>query len=222
MQIPALFKPRLIWLPSFFGLFVIAIFLMFFSFFVLKNIATFLSVNNPVSGQYLVVEGWIDQHSLLQAIQVYNKGNYQKLITTGGPDYKKVKPKFKTFAESAAHFIREQGVDSSKLVIIPTPASKQDRTYLSAIMVKKWLTDNKMPSVSIDIFTSTVHSRRSHLLYKMAFAEKVKIGIIPSSPRKYTLQEWWKTSVGAKTVLTELFGLAWAKFFFYPSKQNSY
>ncbi len=222
MQPPALFKQRQVWLPTFFGFCVIAVVLTIFTFFVLRNVAIFLAVNKPVSGKYLIVEGWVERVSLLRALKIYQKGEYQGLITTGGPVLGIDKPDYKTHAESAAAFIRKQGFDSSQLSVVPAPASAQDRTFLSAVMVREWFVANKKSLVSIDVFSDGVHARRTRLLYKMAFSDQVQIGIISAPPNGFKLQQWWKTSIGARTVLSELLGFVRAKYFFSPGESGSH
>ncbi len=222
MQPPALFKRRQVWLPTFFGFCVIAIVLTIVTFFVLRNVATFLALNRPVSGKYLIVEGWVDRVSLLRALRIYHKGKYQALITTGGPVLGIDKPDYKTHAESAAAFIRKQGFDNSLLSVVPAPASAQDRTFLSAVMVREWFVANKIGLVSMDVFSDGVHARRTYLLYKMAFSDQVKIGIISAPPNGFKLRQWWKTSLGARTVFSELLGFVRAKYFFYPGEYGSH
>lgn len=222
MQTPALFKQRQVWLPTFFGFCVIAVVLTMFSFFIIRNVATFLAENKPIAGRYLVVEGWVDQISLLRALKMYKKGSYEALITTGGPILGQPKSDYKTHAESAAAFIRKQGFDNSQLNVVPAPASAQNRTFLSAVMVREWLAANKNGLVSIDVFSDSVHARRTQLLYKMAFSDQVQIGIISAPPNGFKLRQWWKTSIGARTVLSEFLGFVRAKYFFYPGEYGSH
>lgn len=222
MHTPTLFKQRQIWLPTLFGFCVIAVVLTMFSFFVIRNVATFLAVNKPIAGRYLVVEGWVDQISLLHALKIYKKGSYKALITTGGPIIGQLKSDYKTHAESAAAFIRKQGFDKSQLNVVPAPASAQNRTFLSAVMVREWFVANENGLVSMDVFSDNVHARRSHLLYKMAFSDQVQIGIISAPPNGFKLRQWWKTSLGARTVFSELLGFVRAKYFFYPGEHGSH
>ncbi len=45
----------------------------------------FLSINKPVASQIMVVEGWLDEQSLLQARDIFNSHDYRAVITTGIP-----------------------------------------------------------------------------------------------------------------------------------------
>ncbi len=44
-----------------------------------------LSVNEPVDADILIVEGWIPSGADEKVIEEFNKGNYSLLVTTGGP-----------------------------------------------------------------------------------------------------------------------------------------
>jgi len=217
---PVFFKQRLVWLPTLWGLVIILLILTATVLFAFKNIAFYLAVNKPVAARYLIVEGWLGEPALLEAIQVFNSGAYELLITTGGPDTRRVNPEYNSFAEKSAAFIAESGFDTHKLIIIPTPASAQDRTYLSAVMVRDWF-ESQAISPSITLFSGDVHARRTHLLYQMAFNDDT-IGIISASPNDFDLQSWWQTSAGAKSVLTESAGLVWTWCCFYPGDKGSH
>ena len=193
-------------------LFIVVI-LVFLSGLVAKNFANFLALNVPVSSHYLVVEGWLPKTGLKEALIEFERGDYDLLITSGGPDISEFDLGYLSYAERAGDELLKMGLDPSKLVIAPSPASAQDRTYLSAVMVRNKLAERlkAMPD-SINVFSSDVHSRRSYILYKLAFRNtSTQIGIVANDSNKFNLASWWKTSEGAKSVLTEMFGWLWTK-----------
>lgn len=216
------FKRREIWLPTLLSVFIAIILLAGASFLTLKNIATFLAKNQPVGSGYLVVEGWLGEPALLEALAVFNKGDYQFMITTGGPDTRQIVPQYPNHAEVAAAFLVKNNFPTSKLVVIPTPASAQDRTYLSAVMVRNWLDKNDSKTQYFDVFSGDVHARRTALLYDMAFNNTKQIGIIAATPNGFELPYWWRTSEGAKSVVIELAGLIWVSCCFYPGELGSH
>lgn len=188
----------------------------------MKNVAFYLAVNEPNQGDYLVVEGWQSEHSLKQALAVFQNGSYQYLITTGGPDSRRINPEYKTYAEQSANFLLSQGLDATRLIVIPAPASAQDRTFLSAVMVRNWFISRDNKSLALDVFTQGVHARRTYTLYKMAFRKSDEIGIYASEPNSYELKRWWQTSEGAKSVVTEVVGMVWVKCCFNSGVQGSH
>ncbi|MBL1321907.1 MAG: hypothetical protein COA63_012730 [Methylophaga sp.] len=188
----------------------------------MKNSASYLAVTQPKQGDYLVVEGWQTEDSLAQALNKFKGSTYQYLIATGGPDTRYINPEYKTYAERSAAFLLAQGLDARKLIVISAPASAQNRTFLSAVMVRDYLAKKNIAPISLDIFTQGVHAKRTHELYQMAFRDDDNIGIYSSVPANYDLKAWWKTSEGAKSVITEIVGLLWVKCCFNPGKPGSH
>jgi hypothetical protein len=224
MKFPVLFKQRNCFLPTLWGTTIILVVLVLLSGLAVKNIANFLALNAPVSSRYLVVEGWLPKTGLKEALIEFERGDYALLITSGGPDISEFDLGYLSYAERAADELLKMGLDPSKLVIAPSPASAQDRTYLSAVMVRNKLVDRlkAMPD-SINVFSSDVHSRRSYILYKLAFRNtSTQIGIVAANPNRFNLSLWWQTSEGAKSVLTEMFGWLWTKCFFVPHEVGSH
>ena len=127
-----------------------------------------------------------------------------------------------TYAEQASAFLVKHGINTDQLITIPTPASAQDRTYLSAVIVRDWFSENKPGQITIDLYSGDVHARRSYKLYKMAFADTAHIGIIAAEPNNFSLQYWWRTSAGAKSVLAETAGLIWINCCFSPGAYGSH
>ncbi len=187
-----------------------------------KNLAIFLAYDSPVEGCYLIVEGWLGNSALLDAINIFKSGEYQYLITTGGAVTCRGDRAFDSYAEEAAAFIDNSGFDSSKLIIIPTPDSAQDRTFLSVVIVREWFIENGISVNQLDVFSGDVHARNTHILYKMAFGNNISIGIIAAEPDRFELQYWWRTSSGEKSVVTEFVGLLWVKCCFFPGKHGSH
>ncbi len=222
MPLPPLFKRRQIWLPTLWGLIIFIVIIGSTATLVIRNIAYFLAQQHAINGQTLVVEGWLAEPALLTAVDQFKQGNYQLLITTGGPDKRQINPVHKSYAEKASAFLLQHGVPQSQLVTLPTPESAQDRTYLSAVIVRDWLINNQLQLNNINLYSGDVHARRSYQLYKMAFADKANIGIIAAEPNNYSLKYWWRTSEGAKSVLAETAGLVWINCCFSPGEYGSH
>ncbi|NEP26194.1 MAG: cytosine deaminase, partial [Moorea sp. SIO3I6] len=51
----------------------------------LTHIHPFLSITSPINADALVVEGWLPDYALKGAMEEFDRGNYQKIITTGLP-----------------------------------------------------------------------------------------------------------------------------------------
>ena len=207
------FRRRFILVPTIWSVIIFILLLLTIAIFFINNVAFFLAKQAPVEANILVVEGWLESDALSQAYLEYKSGHYDLVITTGGPEARNFTDQFDSYAEQAAHQLKLLGLSMDNLKVIPTPASAQDRTYLSAVMVRKFI--EAAPSIDevkgINVFSGNVHSRRTYFLYKQAFdALAIPIGIISASPKEFRLANWWQTSAGAKTVLVEFIGWIYA------------
>lgn len=218
-----LFKRHQIYLPTLSGLCLMSLVIFCIFWFSLRSLAEFLAYENPIGGKYLVVEGWLGSGALLAAIDRFKAGDYQFLLTTGGPQKEKGCDISGSYAESAAVYIVRRGLDRAKVIALPTPESAQDRTFLSAVIVRDWLSAHDKAVNAMDVFSGGVHARRTHFLYQTAFRNQtIDIGIIAAKPEQFSLQAWWRTSAGAKSVITEAVGFLWAKCCFFPGKYCSH
>ena len=177
----------------------------------------FLALNSPVNGDIMVVEGWLPYYALEEAVEDFQDGSYKLLVTTGGPlPQSSYLAEYGTVAELAAAMITKIGFDTNKLVPIPTPSVDRDRTYASAIELNKWLDSANMNIESLDIYSFGPHSRRSWLLFQYVFDPDIAVGIVAIENRSYDSRKWWKTSIGVRTVLSEVIAYFYARFIFKP------
>jgi hypothetical protein len=186
--------------------------------FTARFLCSFLSVSRPVSGQFLVVEGWLPPSAVWQAAQLIKGGHYQKVFTSGGPagDEWGTSPT-DTYAELAARRLVKLGVSSELVQAAPSRIDHKDRTYFSAVALKAWIREHKLPLISLDIVTEGPHARRSRLLYQKAFGDEVDIGVIAIEDPKYDPPHWWRSSEGVKEVMSEAIAYVYARTLFHPS-----
>ena len=216
------FNKHTVYLPKWWLVIIILVLMVGVTLVCARNIASYLAITQPKHARYLVVEGWQDEYSLKQALELFQTSDYELLFTTGGPDLRHIVPKYKTYAEQSAAFFVSQGLEQHKLIIISTSASAQDRTFLSAVMVRKWFEKYNISTHAIDVFTQGVHARRTQKLYEMAFNLNSDVGVYASKPVGYSLSAWWDTSAGAKSVITETAGMIWVTCCFDPGKYGSH
>jgi hypothetical protein len=217
------FKRYTLWLPKawFLLLILFSLSLIFLTCF--RGIGFFLAQTHPMHAEYLVVEGWQAEQSLQQALLKFNEptNQYRYLITTGGPSTRWGKMAWSNYADKSAHYFVSHGLSAAKVISIPTPASAQNRTYLSAVMVRDWFARKSIKVNALDVFSQGVHARRTRLLYELALPAS-SIGVYASEPEGYQLSRWWKTSQGSKAVLTEWIAFIWTICFFEPGAVGSH
>jgi hypothetical protein len=185
--------------------------------FVVCNLFSFLAISEPVVGDIMVVEGWLPDYALASALDDFKRGRYQLLVTTGVPlESGSHFSEHGTYAEVAAATIRAMGFDEENLVAVSTPAVKRNRTYESALQLKKWLQVNGHKVTALNVYTLGAHARRTRLLFNYVFAPEVDIGVIAVTSREYEPNRWWNYSSGLHDMLKETIGYIYTKFFFKP------
>lgn len=216
------FRKKTVYFPTPLTLISSLLFLIFITWFGLKNMAFYLSEQSRVNSDVLAVEGWQQEDALVQAYEEFVNGKYKLVITTGGPEAKNFSDKFDSYAEQATFHLESLGIPSKKIVTIATPASAQTRTFLSAVYVRNWIQSSNSNVSSFNIITTGVHSRRTHYLYEQAFeGTGIDIGVLSVQPSDYQLDSWWQTSIGAKTVITEFIGWLHVLCCFHTPEPNS-
>jgi hypothetical protein len=176
----------------------------------------------PIGAGLLVVEGWAGSEGFDEAARRFAAGGYASIVTTGGP----IEPDSPfaldhTWAEFAARWLARRGLDPASIHAVPAPQSAQERTFLSAVMVREWLAAQPDAPRTLDVVTLGPHGRRSWLLYRRAFGDAARVGIVSVPPEDWDPAHWWRTSEGARAVITETAGLAWTACCFDPGPRGS-
>ena len=223
MRRPVLVRRREVWIPTVWGWLFILIVGAGTLVLAGRHAHSFLAPNQPSGAHLLIVEGWMSASELDQAVDGFRDGGYERIITTGGP----IEPGLgrsdhASYAGLARDYLVQRGLPGISVTAVPAPASGQDRTYLSAVMVREWLEQSGLAVDAIDVLSSGVHSRRSWALYRVAFGSRVRIGILAARPISYDPDGWWRTSVGAKTVMSEALSWIWTEVFFRPGEPGSH
>lgn len=164
----------------------------------------FLSPNKPVNGQILVLDGQVPDYAIERAIEIFNKGNYELIVTTGSKISEGFHVSaFKTMADLSRGTFLALGFDSTKVIALPTQFVERNRTFNSANTLNQWLIANRPNIKSIDVLAIGCHARRSWFLFDKANGKQVKVGIISIPHRGFDIDKWWKNSIGTRIVLSE-------------------
>ncbi|MCP4874157.1 MAG: hypothetical protein GY896_01610 [Gammaproteobacteria bacterium] len=221
MKFPALFSRRYVILPTFTGLILLLSLLGLCVIWFFSHIGQFLSVSEPVGADYLVIEGWVKKDELNQAQQIFGQNGYQFGIAVGGPISDNFYGLDSNYAERSMKYLNGNGFPTGKLTMVAVPYSAQDRTFLSAVMVREWFQHHRIEVSHLDVFTSHVHSRRTRDLYQLAFGDNVRVGVIASTPAEFDIERWWQKSEAAKNIGVEFIGWLMVKCCFTPGEKGS-
>ena len=166
----------------------------------------------------LIVEGWLNDTELAQAVAVFKRGHYERVLTSGGP----IEPwidvgNWRNFALRAAAYLRANGVTEVPVIAVPAAATKTERSYVSALMVREWAQREGLALTAVDVYSVGVHTRRSRTIYRMALGDGVEVGAMAARPGDYDDARWWASSTGAKATLNEVISIAWTACCFWPA-----
>ncbi len=186
---------------------------MFLTF--LFGIFPFLAVTDPVRGGILVVEGWGSEDAMRTVFDEFRAHHYDHLYVTGGP-IEKVSPlaSYKTVAELGEATLEGMGLDPSEVQAVPAPSVNQDRTYASAVALRRWLKDHGIVVNKVNVVSMGAHSRRTRFLFQKAFGKSARVGIIASYDSQIDTRYWWKTSQGFRGVTAEIIAYAYVRLLF--------
>jgi hypothetical protein len=224
MRAPRLVRRRALWVPTLTGWTLVALLAAGSGWLGIHALYGFLAPNEPVNRGILVVEGWVNDEALREAVRLWRAGGYSRLVTTGGPveRYSAVFP-FANYAEQGAESLVKLGIPAAEITAVAAPSSNRERTFMSAVALRDWLARNRIDASALDVLTEGPHGRRTWLLYRAAFDTNVTIGIRSvMSFDLYRPSAWWKSSAGAKDVLTEAIAWVWVKCFFHPIPSQSH
>lgn len=186
-------------------------------YFLVVGAYNFLSPQEPVNTKILVVEGWLNDYALEESLSLFHEDSYDIMLITGGPlNTGYVLMNYKSTAEVALGTLLKFGANPETTIAINRDLVWRDRTYTSALELKKYL-KSEMPDVnSFNLVSLGAHSKRSYLLFERAMPE-YEIGIITIQERLYNPEKWWNTSKGLRTIITEGIGYFYVLFFFFPA-----
>ena len=206
--------------PTIRGLIVFVVAITVVMVLVIRELHPFLAINEPIHDGLLVVEGWTPDYGLQIAVEEFKRDHYRKIYVTGGPiEYGARLIEYKTYAELGAATLMKLGLESNAVQAVPAPQVRQDRTYNSAVALKKWLIGQGITPERIHLISDGPHTRRSRLLFQKAMGPGVVIGVTSVPSKDYDEEHWWHYSTGVRNVIGEGLAYLYARFIFSPPKQ---
>lgn len=178
----------------------------------------FFALTARVETRLLAMEGWIDIYAVRATAAEFRTGAYERVFTTGGPvvgmggytnDYN-------TSASVGAGRLKQAGLPAEVVQMVPSRVLSRDRTYSSALALKEWCVENRVPLSRINVVTADVHARRTRLLFQKALGPGVEVGIISIPHPDYDARRWWRYSQGVRVVIGECIAYVYARLFFHP------
>jgi hypothetical protein len=173
----------------------------------------FLAKSQPVQARVLVVEGWLPDYALQQAVNEFREKGYERLIVIGGPvEIGAALSEYKTDADVGAAVLKRLGVGTKVLIKAPGDYHRRGRTTGAALSVRDYLVQGGMPIDALNVVTSGPHGRRTRLVYQRTMGRRVRVGVLSVVERSYDPRRWWISSQGVRTVLDETLAYTYALF----------
>ncbi len=206
------FRPRTIWLPTWRVWLPLLLGTILAGGWVVTNVHAWLSVTAPVEdAKYVVIEGWVPDNVVREALDWSNKHGVKRIFTTGVPmDKGEYLSAYPTYAEMCASTLKRMGADSSKIQPAPAAAVKVERTRAMAMGLKQALDMEQIPAADrkINLFTSGTHAFRSRMHFRRALGPEWQVGVVSVPSPGYPPADWWHYSEGVKGVIDEGVGIA--------------
>jgi hypothetical protein len=222
MALPRLLRRREVPVPTLAGWLVLLAVVAASAFASLRLLFPLLAPTEPLGGDLLVVEGWGGGAVFDEAVARFRRGGYRQIVTTGGPiEDDSPYAAEETWATHAADELRERGIDAASIAVVPAPASARERTYLSAVTLRERLAQQGESVARFDVVTRGPHGRRSRHLFQHAFGNGVEVGVVSVPSSEYDPAQWWASSEGTRSVVTEALGMAWTLCCFDPGPRGS-
>ncbi|QBG47975.1 cytosine deaminase [Verrucomicrobia bacterium S94] len=183
----------------------------------LANLYPFLSPEKTPHKGLMVIEGWIHDGALDEAITLFHHGDYDKIVCTGIPiETGSYIQQFKSYPEMTARRLRTMGIPEEKIIVAIADSAKKDRTYMSAVALREALITHKLRQTDLHLISVGAHGRRSRMLFRKALGPEYSIGVTCLNPAAYEPENWYKCSEGVREVIGETIAYLYAKFLFHP------
>ena len=184
----------------------------------LKTIVPFLCIERTIDADVMIVEGYVPEYSYKKIMNIFDENNYTLLVASG-TSYEQgfIISGYNTAADLIGATLLSMGFDSTRLAIVPlSPEIQIDRTYNSALVVKKYLLENHPEVKRVNVISQSVHARRSLRLYRQAMGDEIEVGNIVVPADYFDAGNWYKNSRGFRAVTNEAVAYFYVLFFFHP------
>ncbi len=198
-----LFRKKEVWRPTVLGHVLLAVLVLLIALGLVSGLYPFLAQHKPVAQpELIIIEGWLDDTELVQVLAAAGPG--VRFVTTGGPvtlggDLLREK----SYAQIATARLIQLGIPAPSIITAPAPGSAANRTYTAARAARDVLARQGLLDRPANLYSLGAHSRRSFLLYRMAFGPDAPLGVVALKSSQYDLDHWWKSSLAFKHVLVE-------------------
>lgn len=200
MKFVPLFRRCTVWVPTRWGMLLLAIFVVLVSGGICWRTEPFLAATHRVSADVLIVEGWIGGEALRAAADEFENGGYRYVVAAGAFSSNR---RF-GFAQIAAQALQQSGIPEAQIIVAQAPPVDVQRTFAAAAAARVALENHGIAPRGVNVFTLGTHARRTWVVYDKL--EAAPVGVIGWRTSRDRLTPWWDSSERIKELLTESCG----------------
>jgi hypothetical protein len=205
------YKPR--WSLSLQGWLLLLLSCLVIFGYAVTHVQGFLAPRVPIRADTLLIEGWVSDWVIPEAIEEFNRGDYRYIITTGIPFHKGFYlSEYQNQAELMCATLVKLGIDRGRIIPVSIPAVEVNRTAAMAMAVRKRILQDNLEIKAVNIYSFDVHTRRSYFIYQRVLKPEIKVGAIAHPNTSYDPDRWWTTSIGFRGVIEEAIAYFYARF----------
>ncbi len=200
-----------------FGWTVVVLMICVFLIIVVRRAHPFLSINQPIEASILVVEGHVPDYLIDTVKKKIETDNYKMVFTTGTTlVHGQFICGYSNYADITAASLIARGVNPELIVSVPCSPKQKDRTYESAMALKRRFVSMNIHRGKLNVFTFDTHARRTLHMFKQALGDSWEVGVISANSIEYDKDKWWESSYGVRAVVYESLAWFYTALFFEP------
>jgi len=202
------FRLRTLWWPTWPTWLLLAVVCAGALRFAAPRLYDFLSPCEPSDSDILVVEGWLPDYAVPDVLRIIESHRGLWAFTTGGAvERGSYLREWKTYAEMARATLLAAGVPTQRVVAVPAPATRTDRTFSSALALSDHLKALGIHRGRVSLVTFSAHARRSRSLFQRALGPGFIVASQPYHSPSFGRNDWWTSSEGFRFVIGEAIAL---------------
>ena len=106
----------------------------------------------------------------------------------------------------ARYELSRAGVPPDRIIAAPAADVETQRTFASALAVRKVLLSRDEPPATVNVFTLRAHARRSQLIFAKVLGPQIRVGVVAWVPVTDGSDLWWESSERAVDLIKETAG----------------
>lgn len=197
-------RRRVLWWPTWPTWFLMAALLVVVTRIAAPGLYDLMSPCDDGEADILAVEGWLPDHAVSEVIRLIERHEGPRVFTTGGPvERGGYLQEWRTYAEAARATLLATGAPTQRIIAVPAPDARTDRTFVSALALRRYLDELGVPSGRVSVITLSAHALRSRALFQRALGPRFVVRTRPYHSPWFGRNDWWTTSEGFRFVTGE-------------------